>query len=156
MGTTKAQKAAAERAKKTAAPEVQPQPVVAAEPPKPVAPAPTPAQPTPSKQQATLDKLEAAWIEKKVDLSKMSVTMDGKFMLVIPAEGWPMIQLGPTGGIVLPQIRSYARAWDAAVDGKELFDKQNARDAKKAAAAAPTAPAQPAKAPAAEKQLQTA
>jgi hypothetical protein len=99
-----------------------------------------------------LDKLKEAWTAKGVDLSKLEAKPDGKFLLVTVAAGWPIIQLGPTGGIVLPQIRSYAKAWDAAVDGLAVFTKQNERDAKKAAAAAPPAP----KAPAAEKQLQTA
>jgi hypothetical protein len=142
MGQNKTQKATAERAKKTTT-EAQPQPAAEAKQSKPevksaATPAPVAAAPAqPSKQQATLDKLKAAWTEKKVDLSKMSVTMDGKFMLVIPAEGWPTIQLGPTGGVVLPQIRSYAKAWDAAVDGRALYQKQQTRDAKKATATAP-------------------
>jgi hypothetical protein len=155
MGQNKAQREAAARAKKTTAHEVQPavgpnpgqinadsgkvnvahapEPDVKATP----APAPTVAAPQASKQQATLDKLKAAWTEEKVDLSKMSVTMDGKFMLIVVAEGWPIVQLGPTGGIVLPQIRSYAKAWDAAMDGKAVFEKQQARDQKKATATAP-------------------
>ena len=69
-------------------------------------------------------------------------------MLVVVAEGWPIVQLGPTGGIVLPQIRSYAKAWDAAMDGKAVFEKQQARDQKKITASAPQ--------PAAEKQTATA
>lgn len=140
----KSQKAQAERAKKTTAQAQQPKPEV-----KPAAtPAPAAAQPVAaSKQQITLDKLKVAWAENGVDLSKLEAKPDGKFLLVTVATGWPVIQLGPTGGIVLPQIRSYAKAWDAALIGKELFDKQNARDQKKATAAAPAPPA--AKAPAA-------
>jgi len=53
------------------------------------------------------------------------------------AEGWPRVQIGPTGGIVLPQIRSYAKAWDAAMDGLAVYQKQRARDQKKATATAP-------------------
>jgi hypothetical protein len=160
MGKNKQQVATEARAKKST-PEVQPaeQPTAkpqeaqpAVEPVK--AAAATPAQP--SKQQVTLDKLKEAWAEKKVDLSKMTVTMDGKYMLVVPAKGWPVIQIGNSGGVVLPQIRSYAKAWDAAVDGLAVFTKQNERDARKAASAAPPATQPAAKAPAAEKQLQTA
>ena len=87
-----------------------------------------------------------------MDLSKMTVKPDGKFVLVTVAEGWPVIQIGPTGGITLPQIRSYAKAFEAAVDGLALFQKQQARDQKKAAPApAPkAAPAPAAPAPAKE------
>jgi hypothetical protein len=96
----------------------------------------------------------------------MQVKMDGKFMLVTVAEGWPVVQIGASGGIVLPQIRSYQKAFDAAVDGLAVFQKQNERDKKKAAPApTPAAPpaaretvtAKKAKADAAvEAQLQTA
>jgi|HubBroStandDraft_6_1064221.scaffolds.fasta_scaffold392522_3 hypothetical protein len=136
MGTNKAQKAQAERAKKTTAQAEQPKPEV-----KPAATsAPAAAPVAAGKQQITLDKLKVAWAEKGVDLSKLEAKADGKFLLVTVAAGWPVIQLGPTGGIVLPQIRSYAKAWDAAVDGLAVFEKQNARDAKKTAAATTPAP----------------
>jgi len=140
MGQNKTQKAAAARTKKTTA---------QAEHPKPVEPTPAPAAApvAASKQQITLDKLKVAWAEKGVDLSKLEAKPDGKFLLVTVAAGWPVIQLGPTGGIVLPQIRSYAKAWDAAVDGLAIFEKQNAWDAKKASAAAPATPAPKAAAP---------
>jgi hypothetical protein len=162
MGQNKAQREAAARAKKASAslPAVGPNPGQingdtgkVNEQPKPAAATPAPAAaaaPTqPSKQQAMLDKLREGWTAKGVDLSKLEAKPDGKFMLVTVAEGWPVIQLGPTGGIVLPQIRSYARAWDAAMDGLAVFQKQQARDSKKQQA---TAPAQPA----AEKQTATA
>lgn len=143
MGQNKAQRAAAERAK------------AAAQPAAPAAVGPNvgqinantgkvneaPAQP--SKQTATLDRLKAAWTERKVDLSKMTVRMDGKFMLVTVADGWPVIQIGASGGIVLPQIRSYQKAFDAAIDGLALFQKQQARDQKKTSQPAPP-PAAPA------------
>ncbi len=67
----------------------------------------------------------------------MTIQQDGKFILVTVDEGWPVVQIGASGGIVLPQIRSYAKAFDAAVDGLAIFKKQNERDAKKAAASAP-------------------
>lgn len=141
MGMNKAQKQAAQRAKKTTAQEVQP----AAEQPKPEAeqkPAATsvpaaaaPAQP--SKQMQTIEKLKEGWTAKGVNLDKLTVKDDGKFKLVVVADGWPTVQIGPTGGISLPQIRSYAKAFDAAIDGLAVFEKQNAREAKKATATAP-------------------
>jgi hypothetical protein len=146
MGQNKAQKEAAARAKKTTA-----QPAAAEQPKAEVKPAATPASAAApvaaSKQQVTLDKLKVAWAEKGVDLSKLEAKPDGKFLLVTVAAGWPIIQLGPTGGIVLPQIRSYQKAWDAALNGLEVFEKQNARDAKKASAAAPATPSPKAAAP---------
>lgn len=115
--------------------------------------APTPAQP--SKQEATIAKLKDAWIERKVDLSKMQVKQDGKFVLITVADGWPVVQIGASGGIVLPEIHSYPKAFDAAVDGLAVYTKQKERDAKKATtvAVAPTpTPAQPkAETPAAKK-----
>jgi hypothetical protein len=129
MSKTKTQKAAEERAaKKTTAQEVQPAAV--AEQPKPAAtPAPAAA--------AQAQKLKEGWTAKGVDLSKLTVKDDGKFKLLVVAEGWPTVQIGPTGGIVLPQIRSYAKAWDAAMDGLAVYQKQRARDQKKATATAP-------------------
>jgi hypothetical protein len=138
MSKTKTQKAAEERAaKKTTAQEVQPAAV--AEQPKPAAtPAPAAAaQAQPSKQMQTIEKLKEGWTAKGVDLSKLTVKDDGKFKLLVVAEGWPTVQIGPTGGIVLPQIRSYAKAWDAAMDGLAVYQKQRARDQKKATATAP-------------------
>jgi len=132
VGKNKAQLAAEARAKKST-PEVQPQPAVTEPTPAPAPPAAAPA----SKQTATLDKLKAAWTERKVDLSKMTIQPDGKFILVTVDDGWPVVQIGASGGIVLPQIRSYVKAFDAAVDGLSLFQKQNERDAKKASATAP-------------------
>ena len=66
MGMNKQQKQAAERAKKSAAPEVK-----LAEPPKPEATAAAPSVPA-NKQTATFDKLKEAWTAKNgVDLSKI-------------------------------------------------------------------------------------
>jgi len=142
MGKNKQQAATEARVKKATAPAAtqevhqpaveQPKPAAA---PAVAAPAAAPAQA--SKQQVTLDKLKEAWTAKGVDLSKLEAKPDGKFLLVTVAPGWPIIQLGPTGGIVLPQIRSYAKAWDAAIDGLAVFQKQQARDQKKATATAP-------------------
>ena len=155
MGQNKAQRAAVERAKKSAVqPQPAEQPAAVAEPPKPEpAPAKPAVQPTPAnKQTATFDKLKEAWTEKGVDLSKMTVKPDGKFVLVTVADGWPVVQIGASGGIVLPEIRSYAKAFDAAIDGLGLYQKQLARDAKKNAALAPA----PAPAPKAKSQAQPA
>ena len=70
----------------------------------------------------------------------MTVRQDGKFTLVVVAEGWPTVQIGPTGGITVKELKSYAKAFDAAMDGLALYQKQQAREQKKAAA-----PAQPVK-----------
>jgi hypothetical protein len=94
----------------------------------------------PSKAQQTLAKLREAWEARNVDLSKVQVVDDGKFMNVIVADGWPDIVIGPSGGITLPQIRSYSKAFDAAVQGDVVFKRQQERDAKKSSAAAPKAP----------------
>jgi hypothetical protein len=93
----------------------------------------------PSKAQQSLAKLREAWEARKIDLSKLQVVNDGKFMNVIVADGWPDIVIGPSGGITLPQVRSYARAFDAAAQGDIVFKKQQEMDAKKTLAAAPKA-----------------
>ena len=110
--------------------------------PQPAAPATqaTPAQAVaaqPTKAEQTIAKLKDAWTARNVDLSKMTITADGKNMNVQVADNWPLIVIGPGGGIVLPEIRSYAKAWDAAVDGDNVLRKQNERDQKKATPAAP-------------------
>ena len=105
----------------------------------PVAAAP-PVASAPSKQEVMFAKLKAAWVARGVDLSKMTATLDGKYMIVEVGEGWPTIQIGSNGGIDLPQIKSFARAFDAAVDADKLLAKQQARDAKKG----PKKPAAPA------------
>jgi hypothetical protein len=128
--------------------KAEPQPAAStAQAPKPMAAAPT-AQPQPaSKQLATVAKLKAAWTEKGVDLSKLTEKQDGKFVLLQPTPQWPLIRIGASGGIELPEIKSYPRAFDAAINGKELLEKQTARAAKKTAASAAPA-AKPQSAPA--------
>jgi pyruvate/2-oxoglutarate dehydrogenase complex dihydrolipoamide acyltransferase (E2) component len=104
------------------------------------APAPAPATPapaTPTKQMATLELLKAAWTKRGVDLSKLQTVNDGKFLLVVVADVWPDIVIGVGGGINLPQIKSYPKAFEAAVEGDVLWKKQVER-AQKAAAPAPT------------------
>lgn len=147
MGKNKQQAAAEQRAAKSATQATTP----TAEQPKPAVQPATPAVATTlgaSKQQATFDKLKAAWAEKKVDLSKMTATPDGKFLNVVVAEGWPTVRIGNSGGITVMELRSYASAFDAAVDGLALYQKQQGRDSKKSALPAPAAAA-PAPAPAA-------
>jgi hypothetical protein len=101
----------------------------------------TPATPaTPSKQEQTIETLKAGWTAKGVDLSKLTIKDDGKFRLLVVAEGWPTVQVGASGGVTVLELKSYAKAFDAAMDGLALYQKQQAREAKKTAAAAPPAP----------------
>jgi hypothetical protein len=151
MGQNKAQKQATERAKKTAAqPEVQPagetkQPAAEQKPAveqKPVTQTAQPATPEPaSKQTQTIEKLKAGWKAKGVNLDKLTIKDDGKFRLLIVDQGWPTVQVGASGGITVLELKSYPSAFNAAMDGHSLYEKQRAREAKKTAAAAPTAPA---------------
>jgi hypothetical protein len=117
--------------------------------PKPETPTPAP-PPVVTKQQATVAKLKAAWKEKGIKLDQLSERQDGKYTLLQPTSEWPVIRIGPTGGVELPAIRSYAKAWDAAVDGLAVWTKQQQRDHKKATQAATPAPAKPQPAPAAK------
>lgn len=137
MGQNKAQKQAAERAKKPAA-EVK----AAAPTPAPATPAPAvaaAAPATPSKQDATIAKLRAGWTEKKVDLSKLQVIDDGKFKNVIVADGWPTVRVGASGGITVLELKSYPDAFTAAMEGDARLRKQTEREQKKAVVAAPVA-----------------
>jgi len=153
MAKNKQQVAAEARAKKSSTQEVQP--AVGTKPGqingetgKVNEQAPAPTTKVPSKQEQTIAKLKEGWTAKGVDLSKLSIKDDGKFKLVIVAAGWPTCTVGPTGGLGVTELKSYTKAFDAAMIGKELYDKQKAREQKKTAAAAPPAP----KAPVAEKQ----
>jgi hypothetical protein len=144
MGKNKQQAATEARVKKTTS-EVQPQPV--AEQPKPEVKATaaipataTPAPTQPSKQMQTIEKLKEGWTAKGVNLDKLTVKDDGKFKLVIVDQGWPTVQIGPTGGITVTELKSYAKAFDAAMDGLALYAKQQAREQKKAATATPAQP----------------
>jgi hypothetical protein len=141
MGQNKTQREAVARAKKTTSQEVQP----AAEQPKPeVKATATPATPAPavaSKQDMAIAKLKEGWTAKGVDLSKLLIKDDGKFKVLIVDQGWPRVTIGPTGGIVVTDLKSYAKAFDAAMDGLALYQKQQQREAKKTATATPTAPA---------------
>lgn len=119
--------------KQSAAPKpaTQSQPAPPAPPPTPAATVAAPASAQPSKQEVTLTKLREAWTAKGVDLSKMTITDDGKFKLIVIDAGWPTVQIGASGGITVLELKSYASAFDAALIGKELFDKQKSREAKK-------------------------
>ena len=101
----------------------------------------TTTEPAPSKQQLILANLKAAWEARNVDLAKLEVIPDGKFLMVMVGPNWPLVKIGPTGGIDLPQIRSYAKAFDAAVNGDVLLKKQSDRMAKKAATSTATSTA---------------
>jgi len=127
----------------------------APEAPKP-ATAPT-AQPQPAnKQQTTIGLLIEGWTKKGIDLSHIEVKDDGKYKLIVPGAGWPTIRIGASGGIELPEIKSYPRAFDAAINGKELLEKQTSRAAKKSASSAPAQTSKPQSAPAAKPETVTA
>ena len=139
MGTNKAQKKAAERAKKATATEVQPEPAV--EQPKPEVKAtatPAPATTQSSKQQQTVEKLTVAFREQRqIEVKPEMLIQDGKYLNLLIGKEWPVIAIGPTGGISLPVIKSYPKAFEAALQGDKLLAKQNEREAKKAASATP-------------------
>jgi hypothetical protein len=142
--------------KKQAAKPVQPQPAVQpAAPPAPT-PAATVAAPTqPNKQAVTIEKLKSAWTEKAVDLSHLTITDDGtKYKVLVVAEGWPTVAVGSSGGVTVRELKSYASAFEAALIGKELYDKQKAREAKKSSQPAP-APTTPQAAPAPQPKAET-
>jgi hypothetical protein len=122
----------------------QPQPAQAT--PAPVASAPVataPPQPAPSKQQMTLMRLSVELAKRNVTVKPEMLKMDGKYLVLNIGEAWPEIRIGNGGGIDLPQIKSYAKAFDAAVNGDELMKKQNARLQKTTAPATTTKPAAP-------------
>lgn len=125
----------------------------ASAPAAPATPAPAAVAGTPSKQDAVLALLKTSWQKRGIDVDKVQVSFDGKMMNVVVGPDWPLIQLGVNGGVVLPQIRSYPNAFQAAVEGDVLWKKQQERDAKKAAASAPApAPAKPAAQPSEPKE----
>lgn len=147
MGKNKQQIATETRAKKSD--NVQP-----AEQPKQEAKPATPAAATQpavaSKQTETIERLKAGWTAKGVNLDKLAVKPDGKFALLIVDQGWPTVQVGASGGITVLELKSYSKAYDAAMNGLNLYQKQKEREAKKAVtASAPPAPAEGIKAKAA-------
>jgi hypothetical protein len=141
MTAAKKQEATKPEVKPEVKQEVKPEPAPAPAPATP-APAPAPA-PVGTKQQTTLETLKTAWTARKVDLPKLTTKVDGKFLIVTVAEGWPEIRIGNAGGIDLPAIKSYPSAFQAAVEGDKMLAKQNARLQKTTAPATPKAAAQP-------------
>lgn len=144
MSQTKAQKAAAERASKKTATQPEVQPAVEAKQPKTeVKPAATSAPAaTVSKQQSTIMELTVALRQQRqIEVKPEMLTQDGKYVNLLIGKEWPVIQIGASGGIVLPAIKSYPKAFPAALEGDKLLAKQNEREAKKTAATAPAAPA---------------
>jgi hypothetical protein len=126
-----------EDTKQTKKADVQPQPTPTASGPQPATTTEKKPEPV-SKQVLTLQRLTAAWSERKVDLSKMEAKPDGKYLMVLVGPTWPVVRIGNNGGIELPQIRSFPKAFDAALIGDQLLAKQTQRDAKKQAAAQAT------------------
>lgn len=102
-----------------------------------VAAAPTPA---PTKAEVTLLRLITAFREKKqiTVTPDMLTTANNKVTIVI-GQGWPTISIGRMGGVVVNELHSYGDPFEAALNGLELYQKQQGRDAKRLAAA--TAPA---------------
>lgn len=116
--------------------QTKPQPQQPTAPPKSdeVKTAPVPAVATQlgvTKQQATAAKLKEGWKASGKDMEKVTEKQDGKYLIM--ALGEAQVRIGANGGVDLPQIRSYAKAWDAALIVDELFKKQMEKDAKKTA-----------------------
>ena len=168
MGKNKQQVATEARAKKSAVGKepgqisgdtgkVNEQPKPEAAKPATQTATPAPAQPaTPSKQTQSIEKLTVAFREQRqIEVKPSMLTADGKYINLLIGKEWPVIQIGASGGIVLPAIKSYPKAFQAALEGDKLLAKQTEREQKKVTATAAPAPTT-AQAPAAEKQLQTA
>jgi hypothetical protein len=131
----------------------EPQPASTVQVPKapnPETPIAKAAEPAP-KQTQTFNRLVDAWKERKLDLSQMKDWMDGKYRLVVPTPAFPVIRIGGSGGIELPDLKSYPSAFQAAVDGDKLLAKQVARRQKKSVTPAP-APSKPQPAPAGKQE----
>lgn len=104
----------------------------------------TPATPAPatattlgaSKAEMTVMKLTVALRkERNVEVKPEMLSTDGKFLVLKIGDAWPQIRIGVGGGIDLPAIKSYPKAWDAALIGDQLLAKQTERAAKKSAPA---------------------
>lgn len=117
-----------------ATPTPQPQPETPKQEAVPVAPPVAATAPaTPSKQETTLQSLLKAWASRGVDVSKVEVNRNAKTWQINVGADWPLIEVGTAGGVVLPQIRSYGNAFQAALEGDQLWKKQQERDQRKAA-----------------------
>jgi hypothetical protein len=133
--TTPTAAPATAEAKAPAAPAAVEVPVTPA-----VAPAAETKPATPSKAQMTLMRLSVELAKRDVKVEPSMLKMDGKFLVLQIGDAWPRIQIGPGGGIDLPQIKSYPRAFEAAVEGDKLLAKQNAKGQPKPATAAAAQP----------------
>jgi hypothetical protein len=133
MAKNKQQLAAEARAKAT-----QP----AAEQPKAeeVKATPAAAPATISKQQLTIVALaEAFKAQRGIEVKPEMLKQDGKYVNLLIGKEWPTIRIGNSGGITVMELKSYAKAFDAAIQGDTLLAKQTAREQKKVAATAPAA-----------------
>ena len=133
MAKNKQQLAAEARAKAT-----QP----AAEQPKAeeVKATPAAAPATISKQQLTIVALaEAFKAQRGIEVKPEMLKQDGEYVNLLIGKEWPTIRIGNSGGITVMELKSYAKAFDAAIQGDTLLAKQTAREQKKVAATAPAA-----------------
>jgi hypothetical protein len=121
-------------AAKKAAAEVKPP-----QPPTPPAPTPVEASPTPTKAQMTVMRLSVELAKRDITVKPEMLSTDGKFLVLKIGDAWPRIVIGPGGGIDLPEIRSYAKAFEAALVGDQLLAKQISRATKPTTPTAPVA-----------------
>ena len=118
-------------AKKAAAVPVPPTPTSA--------PTPVEASPTPTKAQMTVMRLSVELAKRDITVKPEMLSTDGKFLVLKIGDAWPRIVIGPGGGIDLPEIRSYAKAFEAALVGDQLLAKQISRATKPTTPTAPVA-----------------
>jgi hypothetical protein len=84
----------------------------------------------------TVMRLSVELAKRDITVKPEMLSTDGKFLVLKIGDAWPRIVIGPGGGIDLPEIRSYAKAFEAALVGDQLLAKQVARATK---ATTPTA-----------------
>ena len=77
--------------------------------------------------------------------------MDGKLMF-INLPNFPTARIGASGGIELPDLKSYPSAFQAAIQGDKLLVRQVARAAKKTATTVATPAPATGKSPTAAKE----
>jgi len=88
------------------------------------------------KQKATVERLTLALNARNLDGMEINMSEEGNFLYVLvtgTAKPFPQIRIGKLGGIELPEIKSYPEAFEAAVNGDELLEKQSNREAKREA-----------------------
>jgi hypothetical protein len=153
MGQNKAQREAAARAKKSVTPEAErtregsdnPAAIQAkmdevAAQPKPTGTAVPATQPAVDKQQLAIMQLSVALRQQRqIEVKPDMLKQDGKYINLVVGKEWPTIRIGNSGGITVMELKSYAKAFDAAVNGDTLYAKQKGREQKKVAASAPPA-----------------